>query len=448
MDDLRTAAANVPPHSVEAEQSVLGALLLHNAAYDRAAELLTTQAFYRSEHRLIWAAIERLVLADKPADVITVFEQLRAAGQAQDAGGLQYLNELVQSVAGSANVAAYAGVVALRARGRRAMAVAQALLEQARAGAGEQASLDRAIDAAMLELLALQQGGSGDEPRLLNDLLPAWIDALNDRAAGKTDAIPTGLRDVDRLLGGGARRGEVMVIGARPSMGKSAMMLTISRNMAKLGPVLVCSLEDSEMMLVSRQVAAAGRVNLADIRSPEHAPDSMWVGVADGVDALRPLLLYIDDRPALKLADVRRKAMQVRRRHGDLLMVVVDYMQLMEGDGETRAHELNTVARGLKRLAKDLRCVVLLLSQINREADKLEGPPRLDHLAESGGIEQAGDVIGLLWREVRRRPRPDNKHAAQVEFAKNKNGATGTVHLYFDGATQRFEDAIGDAAYA
>jgi replicative DNA helicase len=241
------------------------------------------------------------------------------------------------------------------------------------------------------------------------------------------------------------RPGELVVIGARPSMGKSALCLAMARNVARAGPVLVCSMEDSDMMLVSRQVAAAGRVNLADIRTPQHAPDSMWRGVAEGVDALQALPLYIDDKPALALRDVRRKAMQVLRRKGALQLVIVDYLQLMQGEGETRHQQLGGIAAGLKALAKELRCAVVLLSQLNREADKTDGPPRIDHLRESGGIEEAADIVGLLWREHRRKPRPDNKHLAQIEFAKHKNGPTDTIKLWFDGATQRFGDWAPEA---
>lgn len=194
-------------------------------------------------------------------------------------------------------------------------------------------------------------------------------------------------------------------------------------------------------MLVSRHVAAAGRINLADIRNPEKAPEAMWGAVAQAADELKDLPLFVDDDACLALADVRRKALQVKQRSGGKLsLVIVDYLQLMEDQGENRAGVLAGISRGLKRLAKELGVPVVLLSQLSREADKLPGPPRLDHLRESGAIEEAADVVGLLWREGRRNPKPDNKHTAQLELAKHKNGATDTVHLWFDGATQRFAD--------
>jgi len=441
MDDAMMAS-KVPPHSMEAEQSVLGAVLLDNRAFDAVGNVLDTADFYVGQHRVIWRACAELICANKPADVVTVLMLLRAGGLEDAAGGALYLHDLVSSVPSAKSAPHYAAIVRQRALCRRLLVLAGELAAAAREAAGPQGDVAGLIDRTALQLLDLQQGAPDEAPTLIGALLPRWLDELNDRADGKTDAIPLGYRDLDRKMAGGARRGELVVIGARPSMGKSAFALRVARTVAGLGPVLKLTMEDSASMLVSRHVAAAGRVNLADIRSPQHAPESMWTGAAEAVDQLKPLKLYVDDRPALELKDVRRKALQVKGREGDLLMILVDYLQLMEGDGESRAQELTKIARGLKRLAKELNCVVLVLSQLSREADKTDSPPRLDHLAESGGIEQAADVIGLLWREARRKPKPGNEHAAQVELVKNKNGATCTVHLEFFGATQQFEDSL------
>ena len=298
-------------------------------------------------------------------------------------------------------------------------------------------------------LIALQNGTSSDEPTRLAELLVPWLQALEDRSEGINDAISLGMRCVDDPLSGGPRRGELIVLGARPSTGKSALMINWLLSAAARGPVLACSLEDSDMMMLSRAVATCGRVNLADIRNPARAMAPMWEGVTKGLEVLKAMQIHVDDQPALTLREVRRKAQYVKSRSGDLLAVIVDYLQLMEQPGdESRAYELNRIVRGLKRMAKELGCAVILLSQLSREADKLEGPPRLDHLAESGGIEQAADIIGLLWRESRRKPTPHNKHSGQIEWAKNKNGPCDTVQLWFDGATQRWESVASEAAYA
>lgn len=447
---LDEADLKVPPHSVEAEQSVLGAVLLDNSAFDSAGHQLRTDDFYVAQHRVIWQACAELIMANKPADPITVLVHLKARDRDEAAGGIQYLHELVQSVPSARAAAHYAGIVRQRAVCRQLLRVAADLHDDAMQAAGAKGDVGALIDRTALRLLDLQQGSGDGAPTPISDLLPGWLDDLSDRADGKTDAIAMGYADLDRRMAGGARRGELIVIGARPSMGKSAFVLRVARTVAAVGPVLKLTMEDSASMLVSRHVAAAGRVNLADVRSPDpdRVPGNFWDGVSDGVEALRPLRLYINDQPALELHDVRRKALQVKGREGDLLLIIVDYLQLMEGDGESRAQELTRIARGLKRLAKELNCVVLCLSQLSREADKTDAPPRLDHLAESGGIEQAADVIGLLWREARRKPKPGNEHAAQVELVKNKNGATCTVQLQFFGATQRFEDSYTEDAHA
>lgn len=428
--------ARVPPHSIEAEQSVLGSALIDAHAWHIAAGVLGASDFYRRSHGVIWSAVGRLIAAGQPADVITVGEALRVAGEEGEDYGFAYLNRLAASVFVGSSVKAYAAIVRERSISRAVVAAADELARDGWSGKPPAEAIDRAL----VRLLALQQGVAQREPAPISDLLPEWVDALNARADGKVECIPTGLHGMDRLMGGGLRRGELMVIGARPSMGKSALSLTISRSVAQIGPVLVCSMEDSDQMLVSRQVAAAGRVNLADIRSPARAPQSMWAGVTEGVEMLQPLLLHIDDQPGLALRDVRHKAMQVKRRRGDLLLLVVDYLQLMTGEGDNRHQQLGLIANGLKSLAKELKCAVMLLSQLNREADKISGPPRMEHLRDSGSIEEAADIIGLLWREHRVKPKPENKHTAQVEFAKHKNGPTDTVRLWFDGATQRFAD--------
>ena len=440
MSDANGLPVNLPPHSVEAEQSVLGALLIDNRAWPGVAGLLQPQHFYLRDHQLIYAAIGAELATGRPADVITVFEAMQRAGVDERAGGMPYLNSLAQSVPSASNIARYAQIVVDRSRARQAIGVAQDLIGRAMAGDAP----EQAIDGAVAALLKLARGQTEQVPVALPDLFPDWLDQLEQRAQGRFDAIPTGLADCDALFCGGLERGDLVVIGSRPSMGKTALAHALTRNMARTAPVLVLSMEDSLRMLINRQVAAMGRVNLADLRNPSRAAGPMWVGVTDGIGRLSKLPVYVDDQPALSVADVRRKAMHVQQRKGDLGVVILDYLQLMDepsrGD-EIRAYELNRIVRGLKTAAKQLHCVVVLLSQLSRKADEANGPPSLHHLAESGGIEQAADIIGLLWRKGRHNPSPDFKHHAQIEWAKNKNGRTDTVQLWFDGATQRMEDA-------
>lgn len=433
-------ALKLPPHSTEAEQAVLGALLQDNRVWAAVRRVIGPESFYSRDHASVFEAVGELVQADRPADVITVLERLQARGVADTTGGLVYLNQLALCVPSAANAAGYAGIVAQMARRRRLMQLGQDLTAKAQAGGAAEDETAALLAWLQDEVGRLAAGGDSGMPQLLAELLPAWMDDLQARADGRIDAIPTGLRGVDRVLCGGLRRGELMVLGARPSMGKSAWTLGVVRAVAERHPVLVCSLEDSRNMLISRHVASAGRTPLEHVRMPQHAPDSLWEAVADAVEGLQRLPVWVDDRAGLALADVGNKVSYVKAKAKDCALVVVDYLQLMEDHGETRSNELANIVRGLKNMAKRLDCAVLLLSQLSREADKLNGPPRLDHLAESGAIEQAADVIGLLWREARRNPKPDNLNRAQVEFAKNKNGATDTVQLWFDGKTQRFAD--------
>ena len=435
-------ALRVPPHSTEGEQAVLGSLLTDNRAFEAVAEKLQPDDFYTEDHRAIFRAIGALVMEHKPADIITVFDRLAAQKMADKVGGLPYLNELANCVATASNAGTYAGIVAHCAMRRRLIGLGNDIVSAGYAHTASAADLNVLIDAAAQQLADIAQGRLDSVPQLIGDLLPQWIDDLQERATGKSDAISLGLSGVDRVLAGGGRRGDLIVVGARPSMGKSAFTLGVMRAVSKVAPVLVCSLEDSSNMLIARQVASTGRTNLEHVRVPHRAPDSLWTAVADATEVLQALPIYIDDRAGLSLAQVVQKAKYVKRRGGDLALVVVDYLQLMEDEGETRSNELARIARGLKNMGKRMNCMVLLLSQLSREADKTNAPPRLDHLAESGAIEQAADIIALLWREARRNPKPDNQHKAQVEFAKNKNGACDTVQLWFDGRTQRFEDAF------
>jgi replicative DNA helicase len=427
--------ARTPPHSTEAEQAVIGAVLMDNEAWDSTADLLEPGDFYDPEHRGIWATLAKLVNANKPADVVTVYE----------AGGheLGYLNQLAQSVYSTRAARSYAQIVREHAQRRRVMSLAAALADDARAA---MQPVQTVVEAAVQQLLALQQGSRREEPRPLSDVLVEFLDDLDRRAQGESDAISTGLVDLDRLTAGGGRPGELWVLGARPSMGKSAFVLGLARHVGQSRNVLLLSMEDSLMSATARHVAAAGRVNLADLRNPQAAPGSLWEGVAQAADELGHLQVHMDDQAALTMADVRRKVQQVQRRAGRVALVIVDYLQMMDGEGgENRNRELGAIAYGLQKLAKDTGAWVVLLSQLSREADKRSGPPQMGDLRDSGDIEAAARWIGMLHREYMRRPTEDNKHWAQLHVCKQSNGPTDTLSLYFDGSVQRFSNWSGPA---
>lgn len=423
----------VPPHSDLAEQSLLGGVLLDNAAFDAAGAVVRPEDFYDPQHRGIWATVMTLVLANRPADVVTVHER----------GGhdLMYLEALVNSVPSARHAAVYAGIVRRNAVLRELMRIGSALAEDAMRAQDD--GVHALIDAAVTSLLALQGLQQQGEPQSIDALLPPFVDQLEDLAAGRNPAISTGFADLDRLTTGGGRPGELWVIGARPSMGKTALVLQLGRTVGHDHGVLMLTQEDSNTSLLARHVAAAGRINLSRVRSPRSDDHEAWSSISDGVEQLVALRISLDDQTGLSIGDVRRKVQQVKKRDAGLALVIVDYLQLMEGDGDNRNQILGQIANGMKRLAKELSVWCVLLSQLNREADKRLGPPQMADLRDSGDIEGAADLIGLLHREWRRKPTEENKHWAQLHVAKNKNGPTDTVDLWFDGETQRFGNWSG-----
>lgn len=444
--DAELAGLRVPPHSVEAEQGVLGGLLIDNRAWDRVSELVKAADFYRPEHRLLFAAMARLLGAGRPADVLTVFELLDDADR-ETVGGLRYINSVAASVPSASNVRRYAEVVRDRSVQRQVAALALDL-QGAVAGRLEGAEILTAVDSAVTGLLQLMQGAQRHEPVLLEDLMLELLDEVQALAEGKRPAVSTGFVDLDEATAGGGRPGELWVIGARPSMGKSALVLTLSLLVTAEDWGLVLSQEDSKLTLSQRAVANLGSVNLADLRNPaklrEEDKDRFWTGLVEGAERAKARRMLVDDQGGLTLADVRRKVQQAQRRAGgQLKVVVVDYLQLMTGEKENRNQLLGEICFGLQAMAKEFGVWVVLCSQLSREADKRAGLPHVSDLRDSGDIEAAAHVIALLHREARRKPTPDNKHWAQCELAKNKNGPTCTVNLFFDGKHQRFANWDG-----
>lgn len=432
-DNLR-----VPPHSTEAEHSVLGGLLLDNSAWDRVGDVLDAGDFYVADHRTIFTAIASLITASKPADVITVHERLKASGSVEELGGMSYLNALAASIPSAANIRTYANIVRDRSLRRRLIGVADKLATDA-FGHDTKVPVQELVDRTVTDLMELPSGGSEHEPQLLDDLLPGFVDHVTALYQGESDAQTTGLLGIDEMLDGGARGGDLIVIGARPSMGKTSLVLTICRHVARTAPVLMCTLEDMLLGQTRRLAAAAGGINLADLRNPKNAPDSMWAALTESVERLRGLKLYLDDEPSLTVNDVRRKIQQVKRRAGSIGLVVVDYLQLMDGEGDNRNQALGFVANRLRRFSKEFNVPIVLLSQLSREADKRPGAPQMSDLRDSGDIESAARIVALLYREWVRNKKAD-KHHAELHIVKQNDGPTGVVHLYFDGPRLQYHD--------
>jgi replicative DNA helicase len=452
--DEDVARLRVPPHSVEAEQSVLGGLLLDNLAWDRAADLLTESDFYRHEHRLIFSAIASLVQHSKPADVITVFEKIQGLGQAGDSGGLAYLNALAQSVPSAANMRRYAEIVRERAILRKLIAASDEIATTAFSPQGR--AVTQVLDEAESKILKIGEEGSRQRQGFHNmaTLVVALMDRVNelhDNGAEDVTGVRTGYFDLDRLTAG-LQKGDLIVLAARPSMGKTAFVLNIAENVAVKEelPVLVFSMEMGASQLALRMVGSLGRINQQNLRTGRLA-DEEWGRLAEAVDRLGKSQIFIDETPALTVAELRARARRMARQFGGTLgLICIDYLQLMSGsssggNGENRATELGEISRGLKALAKELQCPVIALSQLNRSVEtRPDKRPMMSDLRESGAIEQDADVIMFIYRDDYYNKESKEPGVAEIIIAKQRNGPVDTVRMTFVKPLTRFENFAAD----
>jgi len=445
--DDEVARLRVPPHSVEAEQSVLGGLLLDNMAWDRAGDLLKDHDFYRYEHRLIFAAIGALVAGSKPADVITVFEQLQSLGKAQDCGGLAYLNALAQSVPSAANMRRYAEIVRERSILRKLIAASDDIATSAFNPQGRQVSA--VLDEAESKIFQIGEEGSRQKQgfqsidKLVIDLIDR-VQELHDNGAEEVTGVRTGFYDLDRMTAG-LQKGDLIVLAARPSMGKTAFALNIAEHVAVQEglPVLVFSMEMGASQLALRLVGSLGRINQQNLRTGR-LDSGEWERLTDSVERLSQVQLHIDETAGLTSSELRARARRMARQFGTLGLIVIDYLQLMSGSGgneENRATVLGEISRGLKSLAKELQCPVIALSQLNRSVEtRQDKRPMMSDLRESGAIEQDADIIMFIYRDDYYDKESKKQGVAEIIIAKQRNGPVGTVDLTFLKPLTRFDN--------
>lgn len=416
----------------EAEQSVLGSLLIDNTAWDRVADLLCEQDFYRHEHRLIFAAAGKLINSGKPADAVTVFEQLRRSDDEDRAGGLSYINSLTNSVASARNCRRYAEIVKEKAVLRGLVAKADQVYEIA---AGEQ-ELAEKLDTVAALFSGTDAINSRRMPSPMSEVMVEVIDGINEALEGGGEFWRTGIPGLDSRLSGGLQPGDLIVLAARPSGGKTSLVMQISQRIASDGhPGLVLSQEMRKVTLGRRALASDASVNMGHIKTGKLS-DEEWRRVSEGADRLGSLPLWIDDEPALKPAAMAAKARYVR----GLKLLVVDYIQLSEGVGETRSAQVGSISRALKRIAKELGVAVIALSQLNRVVDTRPGKrPQMSDLRDSGEIEQDADVIAFLWPLANDEGQPTR--SIGFDLAKNRDGERGAFVLNFHGATQRWTES-------
>jgi len=426
------------PFSAEAEASILSALLLDNESIHRLKDV-TAEAFYTPSYADIFRAIQTLAASGKPFDIITVYEELQQMGAPQE---LLDLNAIQQFVPSASNLRRYCEIVSSKYRSRSLMKAAAEISDLA-TGTG---TASEQIDAAQMLLAKLATVKNKREPQHINQSLAQYLQLLDDLSQGKNPAISTGIQGLDRILNGGLRRGEMMVIGARPKHGKTALALALARNMARDYSVLFISQEMPVMQLMHRHTAAMGTVDLGRILRADAADEGMWSRVGEAAERLGRLNLIHDDESAQSLLDIRRKAVQVKRQHG-LDVLFVDFLQLMQGAGEdNRNRELDVISNGLKALAMDLQIGVVVLSQMSRKADESYHHPTMTYLRDSGAIEAAADQIALLFTD-HAHPMSQKQDIfagfSQLEIVAHRNGGTGLVPLHFQGMYQQIGDWAG-----
>lgn len=437
-----------PPNSVEAEQAILGALLIHNGALDLVADVLRESDFYLDSHRRIYRHIAALVMAGKPADVVTVADVIELAGETDQTGGLPYLAEIANATPSAANARGYANVVADRALRRALMTAAIEIEQSVHQSTGPALSV---IDAAQARVMALAEDrlSAGDpEP-----IQPAITDVLNDLEEALARGEPicgmkTGFIDLDNKTNG-LHPGNLVIIAGRPSMGKTALALNIAEHVAVQDGkvVLVFSMEMTRKELAVRNLASVGGVLLDNLRTGR-LTDQDWERMTVALGKLHEARLIVDETGGLTLGRLRAKARRVMRKYGQLDLIVVDYMQLMEDDGgrQTRNDEITAISRGLKAVAKELHCPVIALSQLSRKVEERNNKrPIMSDLRESGAIEQDADVILMMYREEYYNHDTQDKGLAEVIIGKQRNGPTGDLRLGFEGEYSRFRNlAFGE----
>ena len=447
--DREIAQLRVPPHSIEAESSVLGGLLLDNNAWDRVGDLLVESHFYRHEHQMIYSAIGALINASKPADVITVFEHLQNQGKVQEMGGLAYLNNLAQYVPSASNIRRYAEIVRERAILRKLVTASDEISTNAFNPQGK--TVERILDEAESKIFAIGEEGSRTKQgfQSLDTLVIDLLDRVQEMADNPVDVtgVPTGFADLDRMTSG-LQAGDMVVLAARPSMGKTSFAVNIAEHVALNEglPVAIFSMEMGAAQLAVRIVGSIGRVNQGNLRTGKLTDDE-WPRLTEAIEKLRTVSLHIDETPGLTPGELRANARRLARQCGKLGLIVVDYLQLMSGSGsaassDNRATELGEISRGLKMLAKELQCPVIALSQLNRSVEqRTDKRPMMSDLRESGAIEQDADIIMFIYRdEYYTKDACKEPGVAEIIIAKQRNGPTGTVKLAFLNRLTRFEN--------
>jgi len=446
--DQAVESLKVPPHSIQAEQSVLGGLMLDNQTWDSVADKVVETDFYRRDHQLIFRAIAQLAEKQDPFDVVTLSEVLESTGELKDVGGLAYLGTLAKDTPSAANIVAYANIVRDRSVLRQLIHIGTEISDSAFSTEGrETAELLENAERKVFEIAEQRQKGQKGFASI-KSLLAIAVDKIETlyELDGDVTGVSTGFTDLDEKTSG-LQPADLIIVAGRPSMGKTTIAMNMAENVAlKSGmPVAVFSMEMPGEALAMRMMSSLGRIDQHKVRSGK-LDDDDWPRLTSAINLLAETKLFIDDTPALTPTEVRSRARRLMREHGQLGLIVLDYLQLMQSpaSGDNRVQQISDISRGLKALAKELNVPVIALSQLNRNLEQRPNKrPVMSDLRESGAIEQDADLIIFVYRdEVYNEDSPD-KGIAEVIIGKQRNGPLGTVRLTFLGQYTRFENFAG-----
>lgn len=454
MADDSISKLRLPPHSLEAEQSLLGGLLIDNEALDKVADLVSVNDFYRQDHQIIFQHIHHLIEKSQPADIVTLGESLESNSELNTVGGLEYLGLLAESTPTAANIRGYAQIIRERSIMRNLVEVGTDIVDNALSPQGRDAQ--QLLDESESKIFQIAEAGKNDRLGFtdIKELLPQVaerIDQLFQRDnPSDVTGIPTGYKDLD-MMTSGLQPGDLIIIAGRPSMGKTSLALNMCEYVSiDTGlPTAVFSMEMASTQLVSRLIGSVGKLNQHKMRTGQ-LDDNDWEKLSYALGQLNEAPIFIDEGSALNPYEVRARARRLHKQCGRLGLIVIDYLQLMgsAGSTENRATEISEISRSLKALAKELNVPVVALSQLNRSVEQRpDKRPVMSDLRESGAIEQDADVIMFIYRDEVYNPETPDKGMAEIILAKQRNGPVGRVKLTFLGEYTKFENYANPTGY-
>ena len=449
MDENQISALKIPPHSIEAEQSILGGLLIDNKAIDRIAGQISASDFYRNDHRIIFTHISKLIDNNDPADIVTVAESLEQNAELTKVGGVAYLGLVAENTPTSSNILGYAKIVRERSIMRNLVEVGSDIVESAFSPQGKDAQ--QLLDESESKIFQIADAGTSEKLGFIDikELLPKAAQRIDDLYQlddpNGVTGVPSGYSDLDQKTAG-LQPGDLIIIAGRPSMGKTSLALNIAEHVGMEAglPVAIFSMEMGAAQLTMRLLGSVGKLDQHKMRIGQ-LEDEDWPKLTNALGVLNEAPIFIDEGSALNSYEVRARARRLHRQQGKLGLIVIDYIQLMssanEQSNENRATEVSEISRSLKALAKELNVPVVALSQLNRSVEsRPDKRPMMSDLRESGAIEQDADVIMFIYRDEVYNPETAEKGVAEIILSKQRNGPTGTVKLTFLGQYTRFEN--------